>query len=58
MLTKLIITVLFFTLNLITFSKMTEYQDFSSERQLGFSKLTKRGRILSFLISTHPLIPV
>lgn len=57
MLTKLIITVLFFTLNLITFSKMTEYQDFSSERSTWFFKIDKEGKKTIFSDFYPPFDP-
>lgn len=57
MLTKLIITVLFFTLNLITFSKMTEYQDFSSERSTWFFKIDKEGKNTIFSDFYPPFDP-
>lgn len=57
MLTKLIITVLFFTLNLITFSKMTEYQDFSSERSTWFFKIDKEGKRTIFSDFYPPFDP-
>lgn len=57
MLTKLIITVLFFTLNLITFSKMTEYQDFSSERSTWFFKIDKERKNTIFSDFYPPFDP-
>lgn len=57
MLTKLIITVLFFTLNLITFSKMTEYQDFSSECSTWFFKIDKEGKNTIFSDFYPPFDP-
>ena len=57
MLTKLIITILFFTLNLITFSKMTEYQDFSSECSTWFFKIDKEGKNTIFSDFYPPFDP-
>lgn len=57
MLTKLIITVLFFTLNLITFSKMTEYQDFSNECSTWFFKIDKEGKNTIFSDFYPPFDP-